>query len=398
MKRLFVLIGLLCSISCNKNVGMKAIDNASFVLCSTPNVRVPAVDAFQAKAMKDYAKNGPVYQSNNTVAPTYVIYISYGGDVTSGIWTPTTTAGSSGYVAAQMDEAERALNEDFSTYVYTLTRDVNVYNAAPVGRRGKVIVGTGLAGLTVGAVGKTYPGSGIGLVQESPSLVMSEYSLPQVQYAISHEVGHLIALYHIAQWTFNPCVMINGTDPGVGPPLGAESWGRLMGNSFRSLVTLDYNGPRDLDFDDANGCPTYQNDWAVVNATMPYKTDGDWDTFGIGHTYRTISLGQTVNGTIVGGGDKDIIKVAGTTGLIHIELSTDGNTGHVGNTELMLKVWNGGIFPNSVAVLNGTPYGLTGQTYTLLSTGTNYLMVMSRTDAPWLPLPNSCGQWALKIY
>lgn len=393
---LLLLIGISLSlISCNKNIGTKAINNTDFVLCSTSNTPIPAVDAFQAVAMKNYERNGPVYQSNNTTAVTYVIYISYDGDVTSGLWTPT-TAGTSNYVVDKKNEIEREVEEDYSTFVHTITRDVNVYNATPVARRAKIIVGTGLGGLTGGAPGSSFIGSGIGLVQETPALVMSEYDINQVKIAISHECAHLLGLYHISQWSFNPCVFLNEYDPGVGPPLGAESWTRIMGNGTRSIKTFDYNGPKDWNFVDGNGCPLYQNDWAILNATMAYKTDVDWDTFGIGHTYRTITLNQTVTGTIVGGGDKDIIKLTGVSGVVHIDLSMDV-PGHVGNTELSIKVYNGnGIIPSPVAYLV-QPLYLSGYTYTLPA-GTNYFMVMSNTGAPYLPLANSCGQWALKIY
>jgi len=167
----------------------------------------------------------------------------------------------SGMYPAEIQTVLDSVKKDFSKYNITVTTDENVYLAASVAKRMRVVITTS-SEIYPGVAGIAYVGS-MFWGDNTPCFVFSNtmsYNALRIRVAASHETGHTVGLYHQAQWdancnvlyTYKPCDYTTGTGP-------------IMGSIGNSCLAKWWVGPT------PNGCTFIQDDNAVLTSNLGIK-------------------------------------------------------------------------------------------------------------------------------
>jgi hypothetical protein len=194
----------------------------------------------------------------------WVIFLDFDGHtVINQYWNGGVTfyATPSGLSSAEINNIVDSVRKDFEQFgPIAITTDSNVYNAASLVRRQRVIITQynewyGSAGGVAYIESMTW-----GL--EVPCFVFSKalsYSQKRIFEAISHESGHTLGLYH--QIRCDGTTFISEYNPGSGT--GSTSRAPIMGNSY-SRIGYWWIGPNSF------GCGTLQNDSAILRQKVGF--------------------------------------------------------------------------------------------------------------------------------
>jgi hypothetical protein len=167
----------------------------------------------------------------------------------------------SGLSSVEVNNIVDSVRKDFEQFgPIAITTDSNVYNAASLVRRQRVIITQynewyGSAGGVAYIESMTW-----GL--EVPCFVFSKalsYSQKRIFEAISHESGHTLGLYH--QIRCDGTTFISEYNPGSGT--GSTSRAPIMGNS-NSRIGYWWIGPNSF------GCSNTQNDSAILRQKVGF--------------------------------------------------------------------------------------------------------------------------------
>jgi hypothetical protein len=167
----------------------------------------------------------------------------------------------SGLSSAEINNIVDSVRKDYEQFApIAITTDSNVYNAASLVRRQRVIITQynewyGSAGGVAYIESMTW-----GL--EVPCFVFSKalsYSQKRIFEAISHESGHTLGLYH--QIRCDGTTFISEYNPGSGT--GSTSRAPIMGNS-NSRIGYWWIGPNSF------GCSNTQNDSAILRQKVGF--------------------------------------------------------------------------------------------------------------------------------
>jgi len=166
----------------------------------------------------------------------------------------------SGLLPEQIQTILDSVKKDFAKYNITVTTDENVYLAASVAKRMRVVVTTS-SEIYPGVAGIAYVGSMFGGTPECFvfSNTMSFNTL-RIRVAVSHESGHTVGLFHQAQWdancnivyTYKPCDYSTNSGP-------------IMGSIGGSCLPLWWVGPT------PTSCTTIQDDNAILTSKLGLK-------------------------------------------------------------------------------------------------------------------------------
>lgn len=169
----------------------------------------------------DIPANTDVTTLNSLPGAAAVIYLDFDGEnVTNSWWNGGTPVNaqpmelSDGWIYAIW----QGIVEDFMPFDVTVTTDINVYNAAPLGQKTQVIF-TNTNFTTYGGV--AYINSFNWTFREEPCWVFNDFSLQGIWDTGSHEIGHTLGLGHDGRST-----------PSEEYYAGHEDWGPIMGVSW----------------------------------------------------------------------------------------------------------------------------------------------------------------------
>lgn len=280
-----------------------------------------------------------------------VILLDFDGQtVTNAYWNggATINARYSGMTSAEIDATVARVQEDYSPFNVTVTKDEAVYNAADPMKRVRVIITEsyewyGQAG------GVAYVGS-FTWGNETPAWIFSSllsYSGKNVGEAASHEAGHTLGLYHQAKYENG----VKTSDYNSGTGTGETSWAPIMGVGYYTNLTLWHNGQ--------TSSGSYQDDLGIITQTLPYRGDD------CGNSISTAApLGYNRTGLINTTNDVDVFYFDGAINTLSLRSN--------GNVDLQYTVYNG----SGQAVATGNDVSLLGATANLyLPYGRYYVAV-----------------------
>ncbi len=167
----------------------------------------------------------------------------------------------SGLYPDQIQTILDSVKKDYAKYNITVTTDENVYLQASIAKRMRVVITTS-SEIYNGVAGVAYIGS-MFWSDGTPCFVFPNamsFNTLRTRFAISHESGHTIGLYHQSQYdancnllyTYKPCDNTTNTGP-------------IMGSIGASCLPLWWVGPT------PNGCTYIQNDDAVITSNVGIK-------------------------------------------------------------------------------------------------------------------------------
>lgn len=247
------------------------------------------------------------------------IYLDFDGyNVVSSSWNGGNPINcqSSGLTDVQITEVFNRVSEDYRPFNINITTDVNVFLAAPLNMRIRVIV-TPTSAWYPGVGGVTYTGS-FTWGDDTPCFVFSDrlgpYNAKMVAECCSHESGHSLGLSHQAKYDAN-CVLIATYNDGTGS--GEIAWAPVMGNSYYKNVSRWANGPT------PSGCKTSQDNLAIITTANgftyrpdDYSDDPNKNPAPLTVTNSAFSLGGIITTTT----DKDVFQLAiPQSSILHID-------------------------------------------------------------------------------
>ena len=199
----------------------------------------------------------------------WVIFLDFDGhNVVNQYWNGGVKfyATPSGLSTVEINNILDSVRKDFSQFAsIAVTTDSNVYNAASLVRRQRVIITENFefyCGPTACAGGVAYLES-IKWGLDVPCFVFSKalsYRQKNIFEACSHEVGHTLGLYHQSSYS-DMCVFLSEYNSGFGT--GSTSRAPIMGNSY-ARIGYWWNGPTSL------SCTNFQNDSLTIRGLVGY--------------------------------------------------------------------------------------------------------------------------------
>ena len=290
-----------------------------------------------------------------------VILLDFDGQVVSG--TSWNYSGPINCAPANLSSANVAiivdrLSNDYSPFNMTVTTDENIYNAANINKRTRVIITEtwqwfGQAGGTA-MIGSFTDGS------ETPCFVFSSllnYNVKNISEAASHEAGHTLGLRHMSVYDANG-VKISEYNYGQGS--GETGWAPIMGCAYSQNLSLWHKGTNSV------SSTTIQDDPAVISSVVGYKTDDYSNTIT-----NATPLSSSVNGIRNNSSDIDFFSVNITTMKTVTAIPFNVGSGNQGADEdLILKVYNA-----QGSLLSTINNPLTLDATTILTPGTYFVSV-----------------------
>jgi hypothetical protein len=178
---------------------------------------------------------------NSFPSASAAIFLDFDGEeVNSPVWNNGNpfTAAASGLSDDKVTEIFNRVSEDYRPFNVTITTDENVFLAAPVNKRIRVII-TPTSGWYPGVGGVSYVGS-FTWGDDTPGFVFCDKLGPdntkEVAECCSHESGHSLGLSHQSKYDAT-CNLTAKYNDGVGE--GEIAWAPIMGNSyFRNMMVL----------------------------------------------------------------------------------------------------------------------------------------------------------------
>jgi hypothetical protein len=268
----------------------------------------------------------------------------------------------------QLQEIYNRVAEDFRPFNINITTDENVFLAAPLNKRIRVIV-TPTSGWFTGAGGVAYIGS-FNWGDDTPCFVFSDRmgnSAKMIAECCSHESGHTLGLSH--QSTYDGSCNLTATyNDGKGT--GEVSWAPIMGNSYYRNMSGWNNGPTPY------GCSNVQDNLSILSTQngFTFKTDDYGDDININPT-EINAIGININGLISTSNDKDAFKftlLQNQNFNLTVKPFSAGDNNEGANLDIKLTIYN----ENKQLIKIYDPAATMDVTVdTILSAGTYYLVV-----------------------
>lgn len=331
--------------------------------------------------------------SSNPAAQA-VIFLDFDGHYLAGTswnWNGDIDCGASGLTNEKITEVFDRVAEDYRPFNINITTDSTKFNAAPLGKRMRVIVTT-TSSWYGSAGGVAFVGS-YSWGDDSPCFVFSallNYNVKNVSEAVSHEAGHTLGLYHQSKYDNTTCSKISDYYSGQGT--GEIGWAPIMGVGYYQNFTLWNNGPNSL------GCTNYQSDLDIItsaNNGFGYRTDDHGTTFATA-TQPTFSSDQfTAKGIIERNTDQDMFKfIMPSTGRFQLDAIpyNVGSNNAGSNLDMQVTIYNEA--ETVLSVYNPNTL-LSSLADTTLNAGTYYLKVEGKGNL-YAPSYASLGSYSLQ--
>lgn len=242
---------------------------------------------------------------NSYPSATAVIYLDFDGEeVNSPVWNygNTINCAAPAFNNTQVTEIFNRVAEDYRPFNINITTDVDVFNAAPLDRRIRVIITTTSSWFAgVGGVG--YRNS-FTWGDDTPCFVFCDRLGPNnakmVAECCSHESGHTLGLSHQSTYD-NSCNLTAAYNEGNGN--GETAWAPIMGNSYYRNMSGWSNGPTPY------GCSSNQDNLSILvsNNGFGYRADDYSDDISNAPAQINVS-NINVDGIIATTNDKDAFK------------------------------------------------------------------------------------------
>ncbi|WP_188503030.1 T9SS type A sorting domain-containing protein [Pontibacter amylolyticus] len=220
------------------------------------------------------------------------------------------------------------ISADFSAFDVNITTSEEVFNRAPVNRRGRVIF-TPTNYFSPGDGGRAYIGSftfGGGIWGETPSFVWNTGVVNGGNTA-SHEIGHMLYLLHDGR-----------TSPAEEYYYGNGSWAPIMGAAFIPFAQWSKG-----DYPFANNT---EDDLAIIATRngFGYRTDDHGDHPKASSVLETDGAGVVLPASNVGNistsNDIDVFSFETTGGLVNLRVQPTGEYSNL-NPLLVLRSESG---------------------------------------------------------
>ncbi|MDZ4794312.1 MAG: hypothetical protein SGI83_08560 [Bacteroidota bacterium] len=260
-----------------------------------------------------------------------VVFLDFDGQVVSGTgwnYNGTITCAPANLASNAVATIFDRVSNDYSPFNITVTTDENVYNAANIYKRIRVIITEtwewfGQAG-GASFLNSFTDGS------NTPSFVFSSllnYNIKNIGEAVSHEAGHSLNLQHQSTYDAGG-VKTSEYNYGIGS--GETGWSPIMGCSYYQNLSLWHKGAN------AISASTIQDDAAIIAAVVGYKTDDYSNT-----TSNAVSLTNTISGMRNNSTDIDFFSVNISTTKTVLLTPFNVGAGNLGaNEDLILKIYN----------------------------------------------------------
>lgn len=199
----------------------------------------------------------PIHNSYPSAAST--IFLDFDGQYITGTvwnWGGPIDAQPAAVTPENITEIFNRVAEDYRIFNINVTTDSNVYNAAPILKRTRVLV-TPTHQWYGSAGGVSFVGS-FTWGDDTPCWVFSNLLGNNIKYvaeACSHEAGHTLGLQHQSSYN-SSCSKTAEYNQGQGS--GQIGWAPIMGVGYYRNLTTWYNGQS------TEGCNVYQNDIQIV--------------------------------------------------------------------------------------------------------------------------------------
>jgi hypothetical protein len=231
------------------------------------------------------------------------IYLDFDGEnVNSYVWNGGTafTCAPAALNNAQVTEIFNRVAEDYRPFNVNITTDINVFMAAPLNQRIRVIV-TPTSAWFAGVGGVAYLGS-FTWGDDTPCFVFSDRlnnSAKMVAECCSHESGHTLGLTHQSKYD-NSCNLAATYNEGNGT--GQAAWAPIMGNSYYRNMSGWNNGPTPY------GCANVQDNLTILTTKngFTYRADDYSDEFTT--AAESDAANMYIEGVISTNADKDMFR------------------------------------------------------------------------------------------
>ena len=317
--------------------------------------------------------NAQVPLLNSFPSARATLYLDFDGQYVTGTswnWAGDIDAQPAGFTSDQITEVFNRVAEDYRVFNINITTDSNVYKAAPITQRQRIIITP-----TYQWYGKVGGISFVGSFawgDDTPGFVFSGLlgnSPKNVAEAASHEGGHTLGLQHQSTYTAT-CTKSAEYNGGVGT--GEIGWAPIMGVGYSKNLTTWHFGTSTV------GCTTYQDDAGIIAGSpnnFGYRSDDIGNTHTTSTTVPFTSTGFSTTGLINNGTDKDVFKFT-LTSPTYVQLTAvPQNVGanYTGaNLDIRLSLMNQKA--DTIGVYNPSDL-VNAEVDTTLGTGTYYVVV-----------------------
>lgn len=242
---------------------------------------------------------------NSYAVAAATIYLDFDGEeVNTPVWNSGNmiNCAPSGLGAEQIMEVFNRVAEDYRPFNINITTDLDVFNAAPIDQKMRVII-TPTSNWFANVGGVSYLGS-FKWGDETPCFVFSNKLGPgnpkMIAECCSHESGHTLGLSHQSKYD-NGCNLTATYNDGAGT--GETGWAPIMGNSYYRNMSGWSNGPTPY------GCSNNQDNLSILTSQngFGYRTDDHSDIINNSATVINAS-NINIEGIISTSSDKDVFK------------------------------------------------------------------------------------------
>lgn len=273
---------------------------------------------------------------NSYATAAATIYLDFDGEmVSTPVWNMgnTIACAPSGLSQQQIAEVFNRVAEDYRPFNINITTDEDVFNAAPIDKKMRVII-TPTSSWFANVGGVSYLGS-FTWGDETPCFVFSDKLGPNnpkmVAECCSHESGHTLGLSHQSKYD-DGCNLTATYHDGHGD--GETAWAPIMGNSYYRNMSGWNNGPTPY------GCSNSQDNLSIITTRngFGYRTDDHSDDWQQSPT--TIQLfNNALQGVISTNSDKDVFTFTlSSRSKINIEANPFNTGTHNSGADLDVKL------------------------------------------------------------
>ncbi len=319
-----------------------------------------------------FTVQGQQLKLNSYISAEATIYLDFDGEeVSTPVWNNgnTINCAPSGLNNAQMTEVFNRVAEDYRPFNINITTDIDVFDAAPVDKKMRVII-TPTSNWFSNAGGVSYLGSFI-WGDETPCFVFCDKLGPNnpkmVAECCSHESGHTLGLSHQSKYD-NGCNLTATYNEGAGT--GETGWAPIMGNSYHRNMSGWSNGPTPY------GCSNNQDNLSILTTRNGFGYRQDDHSDDIDHSPTVINIANiNINGVIATTTDKDAFTFSVThTSNFHLDVKPFSiDTGNKGaDLDIKLSLYDAS--KKLVTVFNPAT-SMDVQIDTILKDGSYYIVV-----------------------